>query len=38
MSREGFIEIRQAQPFAPLYVRWLNREPLRPNGGDTPSQ
>lgn len=38
MSREGFIEIRQAQPFAPLYVRWLNKEPSRPNGGETPSQ
>ena len=27
LSREGFIEIRQAQPFSPLYVRWLKQKP-----------
>jgi segregation and condensation protein A len=35
MSREGFIEIRQSSPFAPLYVRWLNKDPSQPSPGNT---
>ncbi len=26
LAREGFLEIRQSQPFGPLYLKWLNRE------------
>ncbi len=25
LAREGFIELRQNQPFGPLYVKWLNK-------------
>jgi segregation and condensation protein A len=25
LAREGYLEIRQAQAFAPLYLKWLNR-------------
>ena len=25
LAREGYIEIRQHQPFGPLYIKWLNR-------------
>jgi len=34
MSREGLIEIRQAHPFAPLYVRWLDKQPSLAGSGD----
>ncbi len=34
LSREGFVEIRQAQPFAPIYVRWLNKEPSQGKADD----
>jgi segregation and condensation protein A len=34
LSREGFIEIRQAQPFSPLYVRWLKPKPDDGKSGD----
>jgi segregation and condensation protein A len=34
MSREGFVEIRQSGPFAPLYVRWLNKDPSQPSSGN----
>ncbi|MBX2804954.1 MAG: segregation/condensation protein A [Hyphomicrobiales bacterium] len=34
LSREGFIEIRQAQPFAPLYLRWLKPKPDDGTSGD----
>lgn len=33
LSREGFVEIRQAQPFSPLYLRWLDKKPA-----NTPSE
>ncbi|MGA9765576.1 MAG: ScpA family protein [Rhodomicrobium sp.] len=26
LAREGYLEIRQSQPFGPLYLKWLNRE------------
>ena len=26
LAREGFIELRQHQPFGPLYVKWLNNK------------
>lgn len=34
LSREGLVEIRQAQPFAPIYVRWLKQDASqnRPGG------
>ncbi len=25
LAREGYLEIRQSQPFGPLYLKWLNR-------------
>ena len=25
LAREGFLEIKQSQPFGPLYLKWLNR-------------
>ncbi len=34
LSREGLIEIRQAQPFAPLYIRWLKPNPSQSGAGD----
>jgi segregation and condensation protein A len=34
LSREGFVEIRQAQPFSPLYVRWLKPKPDDGKSGD----
>jgi segregation and condensation protein A len=34
MSREGYVEIRQSGPFAPLYVRWLNKPPSQPSPGN----
>jgi segregation and condensation protein A len=27
LTREGFTELRQAQPFAPIYIRWLKTPP-----------
>ncbi len=27
LAREGYIELRQDQPFGPLYVKWLNKAP-----------
>lgn len=36
LSREGYIEIRQAQPFSPLYVRWLKPKPDE-NKSDNPT-
>jgi segregation and condensation protein A len=27
LAREGYLEIRQSQPFGPLYLKWLNRAP-----------
>jgi chromatin segregation and condensation protein Rec8/ScpA/Scc1 (kleisin family) len=26
-AREGYLEIRQAHAFGPLYLKWLNRAP-----------
>lgn len=34
LSREGLIEIRQAQAFAPLYIRWLNKTPSQTSAGE----
>ncbi len=34
LSREGYVEIRQAQPYAPLYVRWLKPGPAAGESGD----
>jgi segregation and condensation protein A len=34
LSREGLIEIRQAQAFAPLYIRWLNKTPSQTSTGE----
>jgi segregation and condensation protein A len=27
LTREGFMELRQARPFAPIYIRWLKTPP-----------
>jgi segregation and condensation protein A len=27
LAREGYLEIKQSQPFGPLYLKWLNRKP-----------
>lgn len=35
LSREGFLEIRQACAFAPLYVRWLKPHPSQEALGET---
>ena len=24
LAREGYLEIKQSQPFGPLYLKWLN--------------
>jgi segregation and condensation protein A len=37
LTREGFTELRQAQPFAPIYVRWLREKPSQGTGGDPTS-
>jgi segregation and condensation protein A len=37
LTREGFTEIRQAQAFAPIYVRWLKEKPSPGAPGDTNS-
>lgn len=34
LSREGLVEIRQAQPFAPIYVRWLKQNASQNRPGD----
>jgi segregation and condensation protein A len=34
LSREGLVEIRQAQPFAPIYVRWLKQDASQNRPGD----
>ncbi len=26
LAREGYLEVRQSQPFGPLYLKWLNRK------------
>jgi hypothetical protein len=25
LTREGFVEIRQSEPFGPIYIRWLKK-------------
>ncbi len=37
LTREGFTEIRQAQAFAPIYVRWLKQKPSQGSAGDPTS-
>jgi segregation and condensation protein A len=37
LTREGFTELRQAQAFAPIYVRWLREKPSASQGGDPTS-
>lgn len=37
LTREGFTEIRQAQAFAPIYVRWLKDKPSQGGAGDPTS-
>jgi chromatin segregation and condensation protein Rec8/ScpA/Scc1 (kleisin family) len=27
LAREGYIELRQNEPFGPLYLKWLNKTP-----------
>ncbi len=27
LAREGYLEVRQNQPFGPLYLKWLNKKP-----------
>jgi segregation and condensation protein A len=27
LAREGYLEVRQHQPFGPLYLKWLNKKP-----------
>jgi segregation and condensation protein A len=34
LTREGFTEIRQAAPFAPIYVRWLKPKPAQGGLGE----
>jgi len=37
LTREGYLELRQATPFGPIHVRWL-KEPPAENTSDTPSE
>lgn len=37
LTREGFTEIRQAQAFAPIYIRWLKQKPSQAGAGDPTS-
>jgi segregation and condensation protein A len=37
LTREGFTELRQAQPFAPIYVRWLREKPSQADDGGPAS-
>lgn len=37
LTREGFTEIRQAAPFAPIYIRWLKEKPSQGATGDPKS-
>jgi segregation and condensation protein A len=37
LTREGFTEIRQAQPYAPIYVRWLKHTPAKSGRADPKS-
>ncbi len=37
LTREGFTELRQAQAFAPIYVRWLREKPSQDAGDDPTS-
>ena len=37
LTREGFTELRQAQAFAPIYVRWLRERPSPGPAGDPTS-
>jgi segregation and condensation protein A len=30
LTREGYLELRQAQPFAPIYLKWLKTPPPEP--------
>jgi segregation and condensation protein A len=37
LTREGFTELRQAQAFAPIYIRWLKQKPSDSGGSDPTS-
>ncbi len=37
LTREGFTELRQARPFAPIYVRWLKPSQPDSNAGAEPA-
>ncbi|WP_088345848.1 MULTISPECIES: ScpA family protein [Rhodomicrobium] len=37
LTREGFTEIRQAQAFAPIYIRWLKPKPSQGAESETTS-
>ena len=37
LTREGFTEIRQARPYAPIYVRWLKQRPSKAGVSDPTS-
>jgi segregation and condensation protein A len=36
LAREGYLEIRQHEPFGPLYLKWLNRQPEKPEQDPEP--
>jgi segregation and condensation protein A len=40
LTREGFVEIRQSEPFGPIYIRWLKKpsEQAIPAKQDPPNQ
>ncbi len=37
LTREGFTELRQARPFAPLYIRWLKGPPAGHEAATEPA-
>ncbi len=37
LAREGFLEIRQSQPFGPLYLKWLRRQLDRTSEAQIPA-
>jgi len=38
LTREGYMELRQARPFAPIYIRWLKEPPPNQRPAIEPAQ
>ncbi len=38
LTREGYLELRQATPFGPIHVRWLSEPPNEHNAETTPEK